>query len=293
VQVSPPELRVILGVPGAAVFSEPLSLPRRTTRLRLAPGQQYAIIESADETPAALLLNGAATGGIVTIPGAARAFDFVSFSPSGRSAVLISQAFGRLQVIDGLPQTPQLVQDIDLSLLPELPGNAAVSDDAGFVLLSSAGAVYLLLPDGSTSIVAEVTQLASVTFLPNGANAAIGDPGTGSLYLCQNLAGGMAPALLPFGLPGLARITPSSDSQTIYVTDTQRPRIWAVSVASGAVRQFDLQVNAASIDLLRNADIFLISSEPGLPAWILFRQADDARIVFVPAAIRGPRGGSE
>ena len=118
VQVSPPELRVILGVPGAAVFSEPLSLPRRTTRLRLAPGQQYAIIESADETPAALLLNGAATGGIVTIPGAARAFDFVSFSPSGRSAVLISQAFGRLQVIDGLPQTPQLVQDIDLSLLP-------------------------------------------------------------------------------------------------------------------------------------------------------------------------------
>src|SRR5690349_2902867 len=40
-QSSPPELRAIVGVPGAAVFSEPLPLPDNVTRIRLAPGQSY------------------------------------------------------------------------------------------------------------------------------------------------------------------------------------------------------------------------------------------------------------
>jgi sugar lactone lactonase YvrE len=292
-QQSPPELRAILGVPGAAVFSDPLSLPRRTMRLRLAPGQQYAIIERAQEDPAVLLLNGTETGGIAVIPGAVRALDSVSFSPSGRSAVLISQGLGRLQVITGLPQAPQLAKDIDLRLLPELPDNAAVSDDGGSVLFSSAGAVYLVLPDGSATIVLSVTPTASIAFLPASTTAAIGDPGTGSLYLFQRLAGGTVASLLASGLPGLGQVAASGDGKMLYVTDTQSQRIWSVNVASGAVGQFDLQVSASKLDRLRNADTFLISSEPGLPGWIFFRQGEDARTVFVPAVPRHLRRSPE
>jgi len=288
VQQSPPELRAVLGVPGAAVFSDPLSLPRRTTRLRLAPGQQYAIIERAQETPTALLLNGIETGGTVVIPGAVRALDFVSFSPSGRSAVLISQALGRLQVITGLPRTPQLAEDIDLHLLPDLPSDAAVSDDAGSVLFSSASAVYLVLPDGSAAIVLSVTHTASIAFLPASATAVIGDPGTGSLYLLQRLAGAIV-APLAFGLLGLGQMAASGDGQMLYVTGTQGQLIWSVNVASGAVRQFDLQVSASKLDRLCNVDTFLVSSEPGLPGWIFFRQGEGAGTVFVPAAASSGR----
>jgi hypothetical protein len=284
-QASPPELRAILGVPGAAVFSDPLSLPEQTTRLRLAPGQRYAIIEGAHGTPAALLLNGIQIGETVPIPGAVRLPDFVSFSPSGGSAVLISRASGRLQVIAGLPQAPQLTEDIDLSLLPEFPGNAAVSDDAGSVLLSSGGTVYLMGPDGSTAVVLSVTRTASIAFLPGSTIAAIGDPGTGSVYLFQRLAAGnVAPLLLASGLPGLGQIAATGDGQILYVTDTEGPGIWSVNVACGAVGQLASQVNASKLDRLRNADTFLISSGPELPAWIFFRQGQAAGTVFVPAA---------
>ena len=282
-QQSPLELRPLLGVPGAAVFGNPLALPSKIARLRLAPGQQYAIIERAENLPAALILNGTELGGIVPIPGAVRGLDFVSFSPSGRSAVLVSQSSGRLQVFTGLPETPHLLQEIDLGMLPDLPANAGISDNAGSVLLSSRGAVYLLLPDNSTSIVLSVTQPASIAFLPASTTSAIGDPGTGSLYIFQRPAPGIVARLLTSGLPSLGQIAASGDGQILYVTDTQGQRIWSVNVASGSLRQFDLQVKASTLDRLRNVDMFLVSSESRLPAWIFYRQGEDARAVFVPA----------
>ena len=290
-QVSPPELRAIFGVPGSAVFSDPMSLPAGTTRLRLAPAQQYLIIERADETPGALLLNGTETGELVTIPGVVRAPDFISFSPAGHSAALISLAYGRLQIIAGLPQSPRVVKDIDLHTLPELPRVAAVSDDASTVLFSSTGAVFLMLPDGAAAIVVSVTATASIAFLPASTAAAIGDPGTGALYLFRRVAGeaGVAPSLAS-GLLGLGQIAASSDGRVLYVTDPQEHSIWCVNVSSGTVRQLDSQVSASKLERLRNADTFLISAEPGLPAWVFFRQGEAAGAVFVPAAPSTKRG---
>jgi hypothetical protein len=183
--VSPPQLRAIVGVPRAAVFSELLPSPQGTTRLHVAPGRQYAIIELAEEAPVAPLLNGMETGGIVGIPAVVSAPDFISFSPSGRSAVFISLALRRLQVVTGLPATPQVVENIDLHFLPDVPRNAAVSDDASSVLFSSAGAVYVVLSDSSTAIALRMARPASIAFLPASTNADIGDPGTGSMYLLR------------------------------------------------------------------------------------------------------------
>jgi hypothetical protein len=36
------------------------------------------------------------------------------------------------------------------------------------------------------------------------------------------------------------------------------------------------------MDRLPATDMFLISSVPGQPTWILFRQGEDVRAVFVP-----------
>ena len=246
-RVLPPQLRAIVGVPGAAVFSDPLSLPNGTTRLHVAPGQQYAIIERAEEVPGALFLNGMETGGIVAIPAVVAAPDFVSFSPSGRSALLISLALGRLQVITGLPRTPQIVENIDVHLMPDVPSNAAISDDASSVLSSSAAAVYLILCDGSTAIILSVARSASIPFLRASTAAMIGDPGTGSLYPFQCPAGGVVAQLLASGLTGLGQMAASGEGQTLYVTDTEGQRIWNVNVGSGAAGQTALQVNVPEL----------------------------------------------
>jgi hypothetical protein len=292
-QFSPPELRAILGAPGAAVFSDPLSLPRRTRRLRLSPSQQYALIERDDQSPAILGLSGVTVGPAIAITGALPAADIAAFSPSGHSAVLFSSESGRLQVVGGLPLTPQIVQDLDAGLLPGVPEALAVSDDAGAVLLSSAGVVYLLSPDGSSGIMVNVAGMASLAFFPNSANAAVGDRGAGSVYVLQNSAGVVAARLIADALTGLGEMRASDNGQTLYVTNPGGQCIWAVGVPGGEIQAFSLPVKSVKIDPLRNTGTFLISSEPGRPGWIFFRQGDDARTVFVPAVTRDLRRSPE
>jgi hypothetical protein len=282
-QVSPPEVRAILGVPGAAVFSDPLTLPKRTSRLYVEPRQKYAIIEDAQGALAVLPLNGTQTGEPAAIPQALQFPNFLTYSPSGSSAVIVSDRLKRLQAITGLPESPRIVQEFDLGALPAIPVGAAISDDAISILVCSADAVYLLAADGSSSMVLSTTQAPSVAFFPGGAAAAIGDPGTGSLYIFHRLAGGMTVPLFASGLSGLGRIAATSDGQILDVTDTYGQRIWSITIASGALDQFALPIKASRLDPLSNTDGFLIASAPGMPSWIFFRQGGKAQTVFVPA----------
>ena len=248
---SPLELRAILGIPGAAVFSDPLLLPRHVTRIRLAPSQQYALIERERQEPVVLLLTAANAGRAVSLAGAFPVADLAAFSPFGRSAVLFSVSAKRLQVIAGLPDAPQIVRDLDVGVLPEPPEAMAISDDAGSVLLSSAGAVYWLLPGGSTRMVVNVADVPALVFFPNSANAAIGDRTAGSVYLFRNLAGGITTSLLATGLDGLEEITSSGSYETLYITKPRGQCIWSIRVATGEVRAFKLGVNPVRMQQFR------------------------------------------
>jgi len=285
-QSSPPELRAILGVPGAAVFSDPLALPRQVTRIHLAPGQPYALLERSHAAPLVLQLNGSNPGQMDSMAGVLPGADIVAFSPHAHSAALFSGRAGRLQVITDLPGAPRITQDIDSGLLPEPPLAMAISDDGRSVFLSSARTVYLLLPDGSTRVVIGVAGIAALAFFPNTGNAVIGDRSTGSVYMVQGLQDGITTSVLATGLDGLGEISADGNSGTVYITRPSGRCIWSV-VPSGEVRAFQLEVSPLRLDRLRNMDTFLISSEPGSPGWVFLRRGDDAQTVFVPAA-RGP-----
>jgi hypothetical protein len=264
----------------------PLLLPLGTTQVLVAPGQQYAVIEREQEGFAAFLLDGSVPGAIIPIRGAVTAPDFLSFSPSGTSAALVSRAAGRLQVIGALPLAPQLVRDIDIGVLADVPDCVAVSDDGGSVLYSALGAVYALLPDDSSRLIVAARR-ASISFFPRGAVAAIGDPDAGALWLFKGLA--EAAALMAAGLPGLRQMAPSRDGRLLFATDGITQRIWTVTVADGSVSECLLPVIPAQLEPLRSADTFLISYRPGEPGWIVFRQAGGLASVFVPGPPREAR----
>src|SRR5690348_4874144 len=69
-QSSIPELRAIIGVPGAAVFSDPLPLPGNVRHIYMPPGQDYALLERVDEDPAVLLLSGSSADQVISLSGA-------------------------------------------------------------------------------------------------------------------------------------------------------------------------------------------------------------------------------
>src|SRR5215467_3996997 len=87
------EVRAILGVPGALVFSDPLALPAEVTNVHFAPRQKYAIVERSDGAPVSLLrFPGANAGELLEIRSTIVAPSIVSFSPDGRNVAVYSSS---------------------------------------------------------------------------------------------------------------------------------------------------------------------------------------------------------
>ncbi len=242
-QESPPALWPVLGVPGAATLGEPVVLPKGTTRLRLAPGQQYSIVELGRGALAVLPLGGEDNRALARIAGAIAAPESVWFSPSGLSAVLISKASGRMQVVGGFPFAPRVIRDIDIQTLPDVPDSAAVSDSGTSLLYSTSSAVYLLRADGASDLALGVARRASIAFLPSG-DAAVGDPATGALWLVGALGSGHAAPQQIASLPVLKDIIATGDGHFLYAPDPYSPRIWSINLSTGVVVESPLQVIA-------------------------------------------------
>jgi hypothetical protein len=282
-QTTRPTLRAIVGVPGAAGFSDELLLPTDVARVHVAPGEPYALIERNGVPLAVVHLVGAVAGQDLPITGALQGPDLVAFSPLGRSVLLFSKIAARLQVITNLPDSPRIAQELDVRSLPEALEAMAVSDDASSVLLSSAGTVYRLLADGSTRTVAGVGEAALLAFFPNGKDGAIADRSTGSVYRFHGATGTAALRSVSAGLKGVGGIGTGNDNDTVYLSNSGDHRITSVSLQSGELRAFDLPVSPIQMDRLGTTDTFLISSESEQPAWLFFRDGLDGRAVFVPA----------
>ena len=282
-QSSPPELRAIVGVPGAAVLTDPLPLPSNVRRIHLPPDQQYVLLERSEGDPAVLLLNGDDTNQMIPIPGALSAPNIVAFSRSGSSVVLFGKSTGRLQVITGLPHAPSIAQVFDTTLLPDIPRALSVSDDGRYLLASSPSIVYEMA-DTLTHIVANVAGVPSLAFLPANAGAVIGDRSAGLVYVVENRAAGPTTKVVATDLAGLGDISPAEDGETLYISNPSGNRIWSLRVSTRELGSYELAVRPARIEHLRNIDMFLIVSGIDQPAWIFFRQGQDFKTVFVPAA---------
>ncbi len=281
---APLQIRAILGVPGAAVAGEPLPLPEGVSRIRVAPGHRYAIIEfAAAALPAIVNLEGG--GEPLGIAGAMTHTDLLEFSPLGRSAVLYSAAQQRLQILTNLPGEPRMVRELPLAGAAGI----AVSDDGEWLLVaSSSGAVDLIPPDGNAVPAFQASVLPIIVFLPNRLEAAVCDGERGEIHLLGDLDGAPSRRLLASGLAGVSGIAPSPDGSTIVAVAAEPGRGWRIDVASGVARTFDLPVRPEFLEALRVPGSFLISSRADEPAWLLIPNDGEMRAYFVPAV---PKAG--
>jgi hypothetical protein len=124
----------------------------------------------------------------------------------------------------------------------------------------------------------------SIALFPNGADAAVSDRGTGSVHLLRNVSSEPVERELASGLRGLGRLYPSWDGGTLFVTRPGSKAVSWIDLASGEVQSCDSAAVPVILDPLRNRDTFLISARPHQPGWILYRDGDMVRVVFVPGA---------
>ncbi len=277
------QLRTIFGVPGALSYGDPLALPDGVTQVRLAPGQDFALVESANGAPGVLFLKAGAVDHMATIDGAMASADWVAFSPGAGSALLYSAAAGRLQVIDGLPNAPSVALNLDAAMLPEQPAMGAVSDDGSLVLVAGASSLYRVSSGGATQVVLSVGGILSVTVLRNGTDAAVSDPTTKSVHVVSNVSSNPQSRVLASGLDGIGTIFPSWDGKSLFVAMPGAQAVASLDLTSGAVQSFASSVAPVALIPLRSRDTFLISSKAQQPGWIFYQDATGGRTVFIPA----------
>ena len=277
------QLRTIFGGPGAFTFSEPLPLPEGVAQVRLAPGQDFALVEHANNAPGVLFLKAGAVDRLAPIDGAIPSADWIAFSPGAGSALLFSAAAHRVQVLSGLPDAPRVALDLDAATLVEQPTLGAVSDDGSLVLVASGTSVYRLSRDGSAQVVLSAGGIQSLTVLRNGVDAAVSDPTTGSVQLLRNAASHPEARVLASGLDGIGTIFPSWDGLSLFVARPGAENVSSIDMASGEVRSFSASVAPVGLIPLRNRDTFLISAEAHQPGWVFYRDGLAGRVVFIPA----------
>ena len=282
------EVRAILGIPGASILSPPLAIPAGVTNLYFAPGQKYAIVEgAAGASIGVLTFHTANPGPLIEISGAISQPDIVSFSPNGAAAVVYSASEGRLEVVSGLPATPQIAREISSADLPNAVRLLALADD-GVTLLEGAtnNSVYWLAVGAGPQLLATEGDLEGLAFVPKLNNALIFDRNGGSLSLLQSVKIAASNRSLVKGLTGLGgKIGLQATAGSALITSAGSNHLYKINLQSSQLQDLQLPATATKLEPLRTSAKYLLSWQSGQPAWIVDTSGETGAVYFVPASV--------
>jgi hypothetical protein len=265
-----------------------MTLPAGASRVLVAPGNAYALLDGADGV-SVLPLNRGAAGHPLSIDAISGA-DLVSFSPTGKAATVYSRSAARLQVIGGLPTAPSIRLDRQGLAFGEVAA-LAVSDDASSVLIAADGAVYSLGGQPAPAMLASVDGAASLAFFRNGARAAIVD-GSGAVRLWSGKPGSQASMLSATGVTGLRQVHASADGQYLSIVNPTGQAILRLDTQTGLADTVPLAAPPTRLDELAYNDVLVTAAGDGQPVWLLLQQDGRPVSAMVPAAATRAQGNS-
>ena len=280
------EVRAINGIPGSSTLGSPLALPAGVTGMAFAPGQEFALVEGASGASIGVIsFSGTTPGSLVQIPGAVSRPGVISFSPNGASAALYSASEGRLQVLTGLPNQPQLTREIGSSDLPDAVRLLVIADDGTTLLEGTVNNAVYLLASGGAQLLENVQDLEGMVFTPQSNDALIFDRGAGTLSLLQGVSTVRSNRLLASGLTGLeGQVELQTDGGRAVLTSASANHLWEVDLQSLQVQDLQLPTAPGMLQHLRLSGQYLLSWQSGQPAWILNASQEKGSVYFVPAA---------
>jgi len=280
------ELRLLLGIPGASALGEPLAVPAGLRDLFFAPNQSYALLApKADGFLGLMTFQGVEEGAVASICGAIPQPDIVAFSPGASTAALYSRAEGRLQVITGLPGSPQLTRIVPGSDLPDEVQYLAVADDGVTLAEGTAhNAVYVLPQLGLPRLLYTAGDLQGMAFAPRTGDLVAFDRAAGTAFLLQDVEGASSYVLLADGLSGLdGNVFLQTSRAGAVIASTKSNSLWEINLQSLQAQNVPLPGMPQMLQPLRISGDFLLFFRTGLPAWILDSNSAEPGISFVPA----------
>lgn len=161
--------RVLRGAPGSLEFGEAVALPSGTVSARVAPRQEWLLIERETGIEAFDWRRGRSLA-IKAAKGARAAF-----SPSGVDLALYDGPSGNLTVFTGLPGEARVIREERRGELGEGVNALAVSDGGGEVVALTASGRLLRLAAGGGEEIHRSDDISSFAFLPGRVGLIVGD----------------------------------------------------------------------------------------------------------------------
>jgi len=273
-------VRPILGLPGASLLGDPLSLGFAASSAFIAPRQDMAFVIAGDGSFHLFRIN----SGTVTefsVDGLGGAPDRVVFSPSGTAAALYGG--GSIQVITGLPGAPTVAGAIDVSS-SGVPDSFALSDDGTVLLLSAGNAVRLIGSLADMGKLMDTAGSALLAFAAGTHDAAITDPTGAGVVLFHDLTGaGSSQVLAP------PDATISASSAEAFSMDGKS--LLLASASAQSITTFDLGAGARNViacsckpnSLSSMGSVFRLNDLGKDPLWLLDTRPSQPQVLFVPA----------
>ena len=154
-------VRLILGMPGAAVLGDPIPLPSGTVRVFAPPRGGYLVLVTSNAVSVAGLSLSTGEVNISNLDSVPPAADFAAFSPDGREVALYDASAAAVRVVTGLPDAAKLDRTIDVSVLSGTVRSLALASDGTLALGAAddqSGSVFLFDTAGVPSLGASVRQ---------------------------------------------------------------------------------------------------------------------------------------
>ncbi|MCL5744006.1 MAG: hypothetical protein M1541_08780 [Acidobacteria bacterium] len=291
-------IRVIHGVPGAAVTGPALDLKVEIGSAVFAASSDWALATAEDGRRVAILRNLAGAADVVWLPDAAPKPDQIAINPGGGSAALYSREQNAAQLLKGLPQAPSIAANIDLSSIGSEISVWAVSDDAAHILVSSgeggSDRLYLVDAGGNAKWIVSVGRASAAILASNGRDIVVADGLKNAVYWVRDVEG--TSEVVPLageqdGIAGPVALNISGDKQRVLVANADSRTIAALPLAGGPPELTFCRCKPEKLDRLGGNDVFLLTEGAADPLWIFDSGAPESRVLFIPAGEKPAEGG--
>jgi hypothetical protein len=277
----------VLGILGAAVPGQPLTLPEDITGATISPQHDYALaIASVTGQPVLVRLE-TTPPAISPISGGRTHPDLIAISPTGTAAALYQKESELLQIVSGMPADPRIVQEFNTSGLGDIVRAVAVSDDANLALVNTGNenpALWLLNANGSVSQIT-AAQPSHMTFMARRSDAIVADDATQEVFLLQGLDGN------PVRSPGVvlresgrpfSAVGGSADGRLIFVAQQESADVTVVHLESRATTTVSCYCTPTTFAPLKGISAFRLNALSNGPITVLDASSSSPRTLIIP-----------
>src|SRR5262249_18120654 len=126
----------IIGIPGAALLASRLEFGADIHNAVISPKQDYALAVRSDDGSIVIATLRTDPPTLISVAGTRSNPSVLAISPAGGSAAVYDSVSGSLQIVGHLPESPEVMQEFDLSGMPGTASAVALSDDGAVAVVS-------------------------------------------------------------------------------------------------------------------------------------------------------------